>query len=175
MTSREYCGRVAILISPLRGPTRAFAVLLAAAAIDGAASAHSIPNKAHATPAKAPVVRIESGRVRGLEADGVVSFKGIPYAAPPVGKLRWRAPQPAQHWDGVRDATRRNSARNACKRRRKCRNRKLASRSTSCGAPPRPRSCRSWFGFTVARMCTDKLRFIPRATRWLSLASSSSA
>src|SRR5580698_4945803 len=75
-----------------------FAVLLAAAAIDGAASAHS-------TPAKAPVVRIESGQVRGLEADGVVSFKGIPYAAPPVGKLRWREPQPAQHWAGVRDAT----------------------------------------------------------------------
>jgi para-nitrobenzyl esterase len=75
-----------------------FAVLLAAAAIDGAASAYS-------TPTKAPVVRIDSGEVRGLEADGVVSFKGIPYAAPPVGKLRWRAPQPAKHWNGVRDAT----------------------------------------------------------------------
>src|SRR5580704_14286085 len=75
-----------------------FAVLLAAAAVDGAASAQSIP-------AKASVVRIESGQVRGLEADGVVSFKGIPYAEPPVGKLRWRPPQPAKHWGGVRDAT----------------------------------------------------------------------
>jgi para-nitrobenzyl esterase len=65
-----------------------FAVLLAAAAIDGAASAYSTPTKTLATPTKAPVVRIESGQVRGLEADGVVSFKGIPYAAPPVGKLR---------------------------------------------------------------------------------------
>ena len=82
-----------------------FAVLLAAAAIDGGASAHSIPTKALATPATAPVVRIESGQVRGLAADGVVSFKGIPYAAPPVGKLRWREPQPAQRWSGVRDAT----------------------------------------------------------------------
>ena len=86
-----------------------FAVLLAAAAIDGAASAHSktfaTPTKALATLTKAPVVRIDSGQVRGLEADGVVSFKGIPYAAPPVGKLRWREPQPAQHWSGVRDAT----------------------------------------------------------------------
>ena len=80
-----------------------FAVLLAAAAIDGAASAHS--TKALATPTKAPVVRIDSGQVRGVEADGVVSYKGIPYAAPPVGKLRWREPQPAQHWSGVRDAT----------------------------------------------------------------------
>ena len=75
-----------------------FAVLLAAAAIDGATSARS-------TSAKAPVVRIDSGQVRGVEADGVVSFKGIPYATPPVGKLRWRPPQPAKHWDGMRDAT----------------------------------------------------------------------
>ena len=82
-----------------------FAVLLTAAAIDGAAAAHSTPTKALATLTKAPVVRIDSGQVRGLEADGVVSFKGIPYAAPPVGKLRWREPQPAQHWAGVRDAT----------------------------------------------------------------------
>jgi para-nitrobenzyl esterase len=82
-----------------------FAVLLAAVAIDGAESAYSTPAKGLATPTKAPVVRTESGQVRGLEADGVVSFKGIPYAAPPVGKMRWRAPQPAQHWNGVRDAT----------------------------------------------------------------------
>ena len=50
-------------------------------------------------------VRIETGLVRGTVADGVTSWKGIPFAAPPVGPLRWRAPQPAARWQGVRDAT----------------------------------------------------------------------
>jgi para-nitrobenzyl esterase len=49
-------------------------------------------------------VTIESGRVEGTVFDDVLSFKGIPYAAPAVGDLRWRAPQPALHWDGVRNA-----------------------------------------------------------------------
>jgi para-nitrobenzyl esterase len=49
---------------------------------------------------------IETGTLRGSEADGVLSFKGIPFAAPPIGPLRWRAPQPAAAWSGVRDASR---------------------------------------------------------------------
>lgn len=49
-------------------------------------------------------VSISGGTVRGAEADGVIAWKGIPFAAPPVGANRWRAPQPVTHWTGVRDA-----------------------------------------------------------------------
>jgi para-nitrobenzyl esterase len=50
------------------------------------------------------VAKTATGNVRGSVADGVVSWKGIPFAAPPVGQLRWRAPQPVASWTGVRDA-----------------------------------------------------------------------
>ena len=54
--------------------------------------------------AQADLVSIESGQLRGVVADQVVAFKGVPYAAPPVGDLRWRPPQPASKWQGVRSA-----------------------------------------------------------------------
>jgi len=50
------------------------------------------------------IVATSSGRVQGAPEAGVHSWKGIPYAAPPVGGLRWRAPEPPTPWSGVRPA-----------------------------------------------------------------------
>ncbi|WP_022891292.1 carboxylesterase/lipase family protein [Agromyces subbeticus] len=53
------------------------------------------------------VITTSHGRIRGSEeAGGVLRFAGIPFAAPPVGELRWRPPQPPEPWEGVRDASR---------------------------------------------------------------------
>ena len=71
----------------------ALAALLAAA--DGAAGAQ---------PA-APTATIDSGKLVGREMGGMMAFLGIPYAAPPTGELRWRAPQPVRAWQGTRQAT----------------------------------------------------------------------
>jgi len=52
------------------------------------------------------VVRTTGGAVRGTHEDGVFAFRGIPYAEPPVGDLRFRPPRRRAPWDGVLDATR---------------------------------------------------------------------
>ncbi|KAJ2943311.1 hypothetical protein O0L34_g12117 [Tuta absoluta] len=59
---------------------------------------------------EAPVVRTQQGQVQGKvvtspEGKSFYSFQGIPYAKPPLGSLRFKAPQPPESWDGVRDAT----------------------------------------------------------------------
>ncbi len=61
--------------------------------------------------AQAQEVALDSGRIKGAAEDGVIAFKGIPFAAPPVGALRWRAPQPVAKWTGVKDTT---AYRNDC-------------------------------------------------------------
>jgi para-nitrobenzyl esterase len=53
-----------------------------------------------------PTLSIDSGRVAGEAAGDINVFRGLPYAAPPVGPLRWRAPQAPAPWPGVRDAAR---------------------------------------------------------------------
>jgi para-nitrobenzyl esterase len=64
--------------------------------VAGTASAQTAPDTVHT----------DNGTVRGLVTDEIRTFRGIPYAAPPTGPLRWRSPQPATDWPGVRDATR---------------------------------------------------------------------
>jgi para-nitrobenzyl esterase len=50
-------------------------------------------------------IEIANGKLAGTRKAGILSFKGIPFAAPPVGPLRWRMPEPTLPWAGVRDAT----------------------------------------------------------------------
>jgi para-nitrobenzyl esterase len=77
------------------------AILIAAAV-----AAATVTPVAPAAAAKAgPVIAIDTGKLAGAVEHGVASWKGIPFAAPPVGALRWRAPQPAAAWSGVRQAT----------------------------------------------------------------------
>jgi para-nitrobenzyl esterase len=54
--------------------------------------------------AQISIVKVTGGTVEGGVNDGIASFKGIPFAAPPVGNLRWRAPKPLKPWQGVRKA-----------------------------------------------------------------------
>lgn len=75
-----------------------------------AALAATISSAAFAQSA-GPLARTESGQVRGSNESGVASWKGIPFAAPPVGPLRWRAPQPAARWTGIKNTT---AYRNDC-------------------------------------------------------------
>ena len=52
----------------------------------------------------APTASLRDGLLQGRQAEGLAVFQGIPFAAPPVGALRWREPQPVQAWNGVRKA-----------------------------------------------------------------------
>src|SRR5215470_11154245 len=49
-------------------------------------------------------VQVTGGEIQGVVKNGVASFKGIPFAAPPIGELRWKPPQPVRPWSGVRTA-----------------------------------------------------------------------
>jgi para-nitrobenzyl esterase len=57
-----------------------------------------------------PVVQIGAGTLRGINAGSAVAFRGIPYARPPIGELRWQPPQPPLPWQGVREALQPGSA-----------------------------------------------------------------
>jgi len=78
-------------------------VLFAGLAVAGAV--HAAPSASPAASAAA-MAQIRQGPVQGVLTAGVASFLGLPYAAPPVGERRWRAPAAAPSWTAVRDASR---------------------------------------------------------------------
>jgi para-nitrobenzyl esterase len=70
----------------------------------GAAAAATAAAAGPAASAQSLQVRTASGVVEGVDESGIRAFKGIPFAAPPVGELRWKEPQPVKSWAGVRKA-----------------------------------------------------------------------
>jgi para-nitrobenzyl esterase len=86
----------------------AIAALVLSAVVVATASAtpakHKPKHRAKPHPTSSLVVATDKGAVRGFNDGGMRSFEGIPYAAPPVGNLRWKAPQPHARWKGVRAA-----------------------------------------------------------------------
>ena len=87
--------------------------LLAAAALSTAACERSAPEpQGSAAPAGVPTgiaepIKLDAGLLAaGMESSpGIHVYKGIPFAAPPVGEFRWREPQPVAAWQGTRDAS----------------------------------------------------------------------
>jgi para-nitrobenzyl esterase len=76
----------------------------AAPAILGLLTAALLAAPLHAAAAPT-TVQVETGKLAGAVTEGVLAFKGVPFAAAPVGELRWRPPQKAPAWTGVRPAT----------------------------------------------------------------------
>lgn len=81
------------------------AILALACITAGSARAQDASVKLAVHGDKGPVVQIESGTLRGVYLGPAAVFKGIPYARPPLGVLRWESPQPVAPWRGVRNAT----------------------------------------------------------------------
>ncbi len=78
----------------------AFTIRVTDAKSQSATQSYSVNIKSSRT-----VVHTESGVVQGVVQGNLLVFRGIPYAAPPVGNLRWRPPQPPANWTGIRDAS----------------------------------------------------------------------
>jgi len=79
--------------------------LTGAAASTGAPATAAPVSAAPSSSSRGLIAATRDGLVRGQAAGAASEFIGIPYAAPPVGALRWRPPRPAAPWPGVRDAT----------------------------------------------------------------------
>ena len=91
--------------SPFVARAAALALILASTAAFSQAQKASDPAAASPPAPNGPIVKVSQGEAQGSVADGVAIFKGLPFAASPVGDLRWRSPQPAAKWSGVRAAS----------------------------------------------------------------------
>jgi para-nitrobenzyl esterase len=87
-------------------PALFFGLLTSVALADTARSADSSSRTVSAQAVGGPEISVRSGRVMGVREGDVDVFRGIPFARPPVGELRWRVPQPPAAWRGVLDASR---------------------------------------------------------------------
>jgi para-nitrobenzyl esterase len=81
--------------------TRIFGAMLLLALSSNVAAADTT-----SCPGDIDIACTEQGAIRGIVEGETLAFKGVPYAQPPVGPLRWKPPQPAARWDGVRDGSR---------------------------------------------------------------------
>ena len=87
-----------------------FGLVAATLLLGGCAAVVEAPSPSTAPASSVPVVATTYGAVRGASEGKVSVFRGIPYAAAPVGELRWAPPQPPEKWNGVRDANTYGSA-----------------------------------------------------------------
>jgi para-nitrobenzyl esterase len=85
--------------------TRWARYVLSIAVVVAAIATFLPPTAANANLSSFPVARTDKGLIKGTRVGDVREFLGVPYAAAPVGDLRWRPPQPAASWHGVRSAT----------------------------------------------------------------------
>src|SRR6266566_10080127 len=92
-------------MAPRRSISRLAAAAGLALGLTGMATGNAVA-AGHSQTGSAPlVVRTDKGAVQGFFTADAREFLGIPYAAPPVGALRWRPPRPAAPWTGIRDTT----------------------------------------------------------------------
>ena len=150
----------------------ALAVALGALIAASVTSTASATSSDHGRPAPGPVVATSAGPVRGLSTGATVQYRGIPYAAPPVGDLRWRPPHPVARHRGVLDDLIRAALRPASLAVR-ARPAPPRTASTSMCMNPRAghgrRSCRSWCAFMVAGSSSGRARALTRP-RWSATA-----
>ena len=92
--------RKGVILVTRKFPGQLAAVLLVSALLAGCGPAPDVGDSAPQARSFVQVATVQ-GEVRGVARDGFIEYKGVPYAAPPVGELRWRAPQPARRRDAV--------------------------------------------------------------------------